>query len=85
MFLAICYIKKKISAADYDIDIAVRDWQRAMRQVLPVWFFRICGMQRQRKVENNMINATKDTFQSEVLDAKGTVLVDFWADWLRTL
>ena len=28
-----------------------------------------------------MINATKDTFQSEVLDAKGTVLVDFWADW----
>lgn len=28
-----------------------------------------------------MINATKDTFQSEVLNAKGTVLVDFWADW----
>lgn len=28
-----------------------------------------------------MIHVTKDTFQSEVLDAKGTVLVDFWADW----
>lgn len=28
-----------------------------------------------------MIHATKDTFQSEVLDAQGTVLVDFWADW----
>lgn len=28
-----------------------------------------------------MINATKETFQSEVLDAKGTVLVDFWASW----
>lgn len=28
-----------------------------------------------------MINVTKDTFQSEVLDAKGTVLVDFWASW----
>lgn len=28
-----------------------------------------------------MIHVTKDTFQSEVLDAGGTVLVDFWADW----
>ncbi|MDO4344345.1 MAG: thioredoxin [Eubacteriales bacterium] len=28
-----------------------------------------------------MINATSETFQSEVLDAKGTVLVDFWASW----
>ena len=24
---------------------------------------------------------TKDNFKSEVLDYKGTVLVDFWADW----
>ena len=24
---------------------------------------------------------TKDNFTSEVLDYKGTVLVDFWADW----
>ena len=28
-----------------------------------------------------MINVTKDTFQNEVLDAKETVLVDFWASW----
>ncbi len=28
-----------------------------------------------------MIHVTKDTFQREVLDAKGTVLVDFWASW----
>lgn len=28
-----------------------------------------------------MIHVTKDTFQKEVLDAKGTVLVDFWASW----
>ena len=24
---------------------------------------------------------TKDNFKSEVLDYKGTVLIDFWADW----
>lgn len=24
---------------------------------------------------------TKENFQSEVLDAKGTVLIDFWATW----
>ena len=24
---------------------------------------------------------TKENFKSEVLDAQGTVLVDFWADW----
>lgn len=24
---------------------------------------------------------TKENFQSEVLDAQGTVLIDFWADW----
>lgn len=24
---------------------------------------------------------TKDNFQAEVLDAKGTVLIDFWASW----
>ena len=28
-----------------------------------------------------MIHVTKDTFQKEVLEAQGTVLVDFWADW----
>lgn len=28
-----------------------------------------------------MIHVTKDTFQREVLDAKGTVVVDFWASW----
>ena len=27
------------------------------------------------------INVTKDTFDSEVLQATGTVLVDFWAPW----
>ena len=24
---------------------------------------------------------TKDNFKAEVLDYKGTVLIDFWADW----
>ena len=24
---------------------------------------------------------TKENFKSEVLDAQGTILVDFWADW----
>lgn len=28
-----------------------------------------------------MIAVTKSNFQSEVLDFKGKVLVDFWADW----
>jgi len=28
-----------------------------------------------------MINATKDTFSTEVLDATAPVLVDFWAPW----
>ena len=27
------------------------------------------------------LKITKDNFQTEVLDAKGTVLVDFWAGW----
>ena len=27
------------------------------------------------------LKITKDNFQAEVLDAKGTVLVDFWASW----
>lgn len=27
------------------------------------------------------LKITKDNFQSEVLEAKGTVLVDFWASW----
>lgn len=27
------------------------------------------------------INVTKSTFQSEVLEAKETVIVDFWATW----
>lgn len=28
-----------------------------------------------------MISATKASFQTEVLDFKGKVLVDFWAEW----
>ena len=27
------------------------------------------------------LKLTKDNFQAEVLEAKGTVLVDFWASW----
>lgn len=27
------------------------------------------------------ITITKDNFQTEVLSAKGTVLIDFWASW----
>lgn len=27
------------------------------------------------------VTITKENFQSEVLDAKGTVLIDFWAAW----
>lgn len=27
------------------------------------------------------VHFTKDTFRSDVLEAKGTALVDFWADW----
>jgi len=27
------------------------------------------------------VNITKDTFNSEVLNSNGTVLVDFWAPW----
>ena len=27
------------------------------------------------------LKITKDNFQTEVLDTKGTVLVDFWASW----
>lgn len=27
------------------------------------------------------LKITKDTFQTEVLENKGTVLVDFWASW----
>ena len=27
------------------------------------------------------LKITKENFQSEVLEAKGTVLVDFWASW----
>lgn len=29
----------------------------------------------------SVLHITKDTFQSEVLEAKETVLVDFWATW----
>ena len=28
-----------------------------------------------------VVHFNKDTFQSQVLSAKGTVLVDFWAPW----
>lgn len=28
-----------------------------------------------------VINLTKDNFEKEVVDFKGTVLVDFWAPW----
>lgn len=31
--------------------------------------------------ENNMIEITKATFDSEVKKAEGSVLVDFWAPW----
>ena len=27
------------------------------------------------------LKITKESFQSEVLEAKGTVLIDFWASW----
>ena len=27
------------------------------------------------------ITITKDNFQAEVIEAKGTVLIDFWASW----
>lgn len=30
---------------------------------------------------SNVQSVNKDTFQTEVLDHKGTVLVDFYADW----
>lgn len=29
----------------------------------------------------SVLHVTKDTFQKEVLEAKETVLVDFWATW----
>lgn len=29
------------------------------------------------------INITQDNFQREVLEAKGTVLIDFWAAWCQ--
>ena len=28
-----------------------------------------------------MLNLTKDNFKNEVLESKGTVVVDFWAPW----
>ncbi len=28
-----------------------------------------------------VLTITKDNFQTEVLDSKGTVLLDFWASW----
>lgn len=31
--------------------------------------------------ENNMLSLQENDFKSEVLDAKGLVLVDFWAEW----
>ena len=29
----------------------------------------------------SVVNVTVDTFETEVLKAEGTVLVDFWAEW----
>lgn len=29
----------------------------------------------------DIITITKDNFQAEVMEAKGTVLIDFWASW----
>jgi thioredoxin 1 len=29
----------------------------------------------------NTVHLTNDSFKSEVLDAKGVALVDFWAEW----
>ena len=29
----------------------------------------------------SILNITKDTFEQQVLQAKGPVLVDFWATW----
>ena len=29
----------------------------------------------------SVVKLTKDTYQSEVMEAEGTVLVDFYADW----
>ena len=29
----------------------------------------------------DIITITKDNFQAEVIEAKGTVLIDFWASW----
>ncbi len=32
-------------------------------------------------MSDNITNVTDDTFESEVLNAEGPVLVDYWAEW----
>jgi thioredoxin 1 len=32
-------------------------------------------------MSNNIVHVTDSSFESEVLNAKGPVLVDFWAEW----
>ncbi len=32
-------------------------------------------------MSENTVAVTDDTFKTDVLDAKGAVLVDFWAEW----
>ncbi len=33
------------------------------------------------ETNNNVVHVTDETFQSEVLDSKTPVLLDFWAEW----
>ncbi|WP_255327114.1 thioredoxin [Selenomonas sp. ND2010] len=38
-------------------------------------------MRTKRRSTMDIITITKDNFQAEVIEAKGTVLIDFWASW----